>query len=251
MTFDGDQWVPGNKEHHKPLRSLASSPSAPQGLCFWCPDMADKASNRAKTPGYPDDSERADSSAKAITQSLLKHVPALVESCQATALFVYVDALEEPSELSFPSLHARVFYVTKALAKENTPHHEGIQYLRVPDVPLTRIGQVKIAVFLALSRGLIQYGDRVVFLSGLAADKTLDTILVTEVGREYEIFTSGADLMTSSKVLPEVIEKVVDIASELGSEGREGRAVGTMFVIGDTERVIPLTRQLVLNPFKG
>jgi DNA integrity scanning protein DisA with diadenylate cyclase activity len=113
------------------------------------------------------------------------------------------------------------------------------------------MGQVKIAVFLALSRGLIQYGDRVVFLSGLSAAKTLDTIIVTEVGREYEIFTSETDLMTSPKVLPEVIEKVVDIASELGSEGREGRAVGTMFVIGDTDRVIPLTRQLVLNPFKG
>lgn len=213
--------------------------------------MAEKTSNQAQTPGYPENSERADSSAKAITQSLLKHVSGLVESCGATALFVYVDALEEPSQASFPSLRAKVFYVTKTPAEADAPHQEGIQHLRVPDVPLTRLGQVKIAVFLALSKGLIQYGDRVVFLSGLAADKTLDTILVTEVGREYEIFTSGADLMAWPKVLPEVIEKAVDIASELGSEGREGRAVGTMFVIGDTERVIPLTRQLVLNPFKG
>ena len=213
--------------------------------------MTSEPANRAKTSEDREDSERARSSARSITQSLLKHVPDLVESCQAAALFVYVDALEDPSELSFPSLHAKVFYVTKTPAKEKSPRHEEIQYLRVPDVPLTRLGQVKIAVFLALSRGLIQYGDRVVFLSGLATDKTLDTILVTEVGREYEIFASGTDLMTSPKVLPEVIEKVVDIASELGSEGREGRPVGTMFVIGDTERVIPLTRQLVLNPFKG
>ena len=63
---------------------------------------------------------------------------------------------------------------------------------------------------------------------------------------------SGADLtMTSSHILPEVIERVVDIASELGSEGREGRPVGAMFVVGDTDHVLPLTRQLVLNPFKG
>ena len=66
--------------------------------------------------------------------------------------------------------------------------------MRVPNVPLTRIGQMKIALFLALSRGLIQQGDRVVSLSGLAAAKTLNTIILTEVGREYEIFTSGADL---------------------------------------------------------
>jgi diadenylate cyclase len=213
--------------------------------------MANGAANRTRTPGPRGDDERDRNSASLITQSLLKHVPDLVESCQAAALFVYVDALEDLSELSFPSLHAKVFYVTKAPTEDKGTHPEDIQYLRVPDVPLTRMGQVKIAVFLALSRGLIQYGDRVVFLSGLAADKTLDTILVTEVGREYEIFASGADLMTSPKVLPEVVEKVVDIASELGTEGREGRPVGTMFVVGDTERVLPLTRQLVLNPFKG
>lgn len=213
--------------------------------------MVDEERNKPGTSGYHNDTERERSSARAITQSLLKHVPDLVESCQAAALFVYVDAMEDPEELSFPGLHAKVYYVTKTPETDRPAHHEEIRYVRVPNVPLTRMGQVKIAVFLALSRGLIHYGDRVVFLSGVAAAKTLDTIIVSEVGREYEIFTAETDLMTSPKVLPEVIEKVVDIASELGSEGREGKPVGTMFVVGDTERVLPLTRQLVLNPFKG
>jgi len=213
--------------------------------------MADEHTSRAATPAFHEDAERGRSSARAITQSLLKHIPDLAESCQAAALFVYVDAMEDPSQLSFPGLHARVFYVTKTPEKDRPARREEIQYLRVPDVPLTRMGQVKIAVFLALSRGLITYGDRVVLLTGVAAAKTLDTIIVTDVGREYEIFTSETDLMTSPKVLPEVIEKVVDVASELGSEGREGKPVGTMFVVGDTDRVLPLTRQLVLNPFKG
>ncbi|MBN1505439.1 MAG: diadenylate cyclase [Sedimentisphaerales bacterium] len=213
--------------------------------------MDNETVNQMGASAYREDSERERNSARAITASLLKHVPDLVESCGAAALFVYTDALENPWGLSFPALHARVFYVTKAPPRDRGPDRPEIRYLRVPDVPLTRIGQVKIAIFLALSRGLIQYGDRVVFLAGLAATKTLDAIIVTEVGREYEMFASGADLMASAKVLPEVTEKVVDIASELGSEGREGKAVGTMFVIGDTDRVIPLTRQLVLNPFKG
>ncbi|RME36449.1 MAG: hypothetical protein D6788_11575, partial [Planctomycetota bacterium] len=37
----------------------------------------------------------------------------------------------------------------------------------------------------------------------------------------------------------------------LGSEGREGKPVGTLFVVGDAEGVRPLTRQLILNPFQG
>jgi DNA integrity scanning protein DisA with diadenylate cyclase activity len=150
------------------------------------------------------------------------------------------------------TVKAKVFCVTRTAATDMAGRFRSIQCLRVPNVPLTRIGQVKIAVFLALSRGLIKHGDRVVFLSGLAAAKTLDTIIVTEVGREYEMFASGADLTASTqKVLPEVIERVVNIASELGTEGREGRSVGAMFIIGDTDQVIPLTRQLVLNPFRG
>jgi diadenylate cyclase len=191
-------------------------------------------------------------SARAITDSLLRHVPGIVESCGAVALFVYVDAMEgELPELELP-VQAKIFRVTSAPAEEHEPAPEGVQYLRIPNVPLTRLGQVKIAIFLALARGLIRHGDRVVFLSGLAAAKTLDTIILTVVGHEYEIFASGVDLTSASdKILPEVIERVVDIASELGSEGREGRPVGAMFVIGDTDRVLPLTRQLLLNPFRG
>ncbi len=214
--------------------------------------MAPDTASPSWKPSSDEQTQDTRNSATVITSSLLKHVPDIVESCGATALFVYVDAMEEDVVDSHLDVKAQVFCVTKAAVQEKETRFGALQCLRIPNVPLTRMGQVKIAVFLALSRGLIKQGDRVVFLSGLEAAKTLDTIIVTEVGREYEIFTSGGDLMTaSSKILPEVVERVVDIASELGSEGREGRAVGAMFVIGDTDRVLPLTRQLLLNPFRG
>jgi diadenylate cyclase len=214
--------------------------------------MTDKAAAGTQTRPYERPLEREKEAARAISRSLLAHLPDLVESCDATALFIYVDAVDEQVDVSLPALSARVFHVTKAPMRTAEGESQGIEYLRVPNVPLTRIGQVKIAVFLALSKGLIRQGDRVVFLTGLAAAKTLDTIVVTEVGSEYEIFAPGADLTASScEVLPEVVERVVDIACELGSEGREGRVLGTMFVVGDANRVMPLTRQLVLNPFKG
>ena len=198
-------------------------------------------------------SQGGNGSSEVITHGLLKHVAGIVESCGATALFVYVDALQGRELELAASLKAKVFCVTKeSVQGDKAPRAVCEHCLRVPDVPLTRIGRVKIAVFLALSRGLIEHGDRIVFLSGLAATQTLDTIIVTEVGREYEIFASGTDLTEKlPHILPEVIERIVDIASELGSEGREGRAVGAMFIIGDTDSVVPLTRQLVLNPFKG
>jgi len=214
--------------------------------------MIREAADLVKDQVNDDSPEGRKVAAQVITNALLQHLPSIAEACGATALFIYVDAMNDEAVCLDLSVKAKVFCVTKAPADETETRLGGIKCLRVPNVPLTRIGQVKIAVFLALSRGLIQHGDRVVFLSGLAAARTLDTIIVAEVGREYEIFASGMEVSEGPpRILPEVIERVVDIASELGSEGREGRAVGALFVVGDTDHVLPLTRQLVLNPFKG
>ncbi len=214
--------------------------------------MIREAADLLKNHRDQDSAESQRASARIITSALLQQVPAIVEGCGAAALFIYIDALGEEALNFNPPMKAKVLCVTKAPIADAEVRLGGLKCLRVPNVPLTRIGQVKIAVFLALSRGLIRHGDRVVFLSGLASAKTLDTIIVTEVGREYEMFAAGAEMSdTSPRILPEVLERVVDIASELGSEGREGRAVGTIFVVGDVDHVLSLTRQLVLNPFKG
>jgi len=187
-----------------------------------------------------------------ITQSLLEHVGAIAESCRAAAIFVYADALGVEGLLIGPELQPKVHYVTKTVDEDEAQKALGRRVLRVPDVLLTRVGQVKVALFLALSRGTVNRGDTVVFLSGIAASKSLDTLIVTEIGREHEMYMSDeADPDLPEEIRAEVVERLVEIASELGQEGREGRHVGVLFVAGDTEHVLPLTRQLILNPFHG
>jgi DNA integrity scanning protein DisA with diadenylate cyclase activity len=44
---------------------------------------------------------------------------------------------------------------------------------------------------------------------------------------------------------------MLTLAGELGAEGREGRPVGTLFVLGDSDHVLDQSRQLVINPFFG
>ena len=41
----------------------------------------------------------------------------------------------------------------------------------------------------------------------------------------------------------------LNLALEIGKEGREGRPVGTAFVIGDCKNVLKYAKQLVINPF--
>ncbi|MCA9477929.1 MAG: diadenylate cyclase [Nanoarchaeota archaeon] len=48
-----------------------------------------------------------------------------------------------------------------------------------------------------------------------------------------------------------VIESVIEVAQEIGAEGREGKQVGTLFVIGEPKELEHYTKQLIMNPFHG
>jgi DNA integrity scanning protein DisA with diadenylate cyclase activity len=43
----------------------------------------------------------------------------------------------------------------------------------------------------------------------------------------------------------------VDLATEIGREGREGQPVGTILVVGDTRKVLGMCRFQNFNPFRG
>lgn len=47
----------------------------------------------------------------------------------------------------------------------------------------------------------------------------------------------------------EVMEAILKILFELHLEGREGKRVGTLFIVGDTEKVLQSSKQLVINPY--
>jgi DNA integrity scanning protein DisA with diadenylate cyclase activity len=49
----------------------------------------------------------------------------------------------------------------------------------------------------------------------------------------------------------ETIEKVIWLAIEIAREGREGRKVGTLFVISDAEEVLRHSKPLILDPLFG
>lgn len=48
-----------------------------------------------------------------------------------------------------------------------------------------------------------------------------------------------------------VLEQTVALAVEIAREGREGRKIGTLFVVGDTETVMSKSRPMILDPLQG
>ena len=48
-----------------------------------------------------------------------------------------------------------------------------------------------------------------------------------------------------------VLEQVIELAVEIAREGREGRKIGTLFVVGDSGEVMKRSKPMILDPLQG
>jgi len=123
--------------------------------------------------------------------------------------------------------------------------------IRVPYMNLSRQSQVKVAAMLALSQGLIKHGDRIVCLTGSPKYEIFDSLTVLDVWREFEIFSSKGLAIIGKMDNPHVFDRLLTLSLELAEEGKEGKPLGTIFTLGDDQKVMELSHQMVMNPFAG
>jgi len=63
---------------------------------------------------------------------------------------------------------------------------------------------------------------------------------------------TARDLQSIETQVPlDTLKTVVDMAVEIGREGREGKPVGTMMVVGDTRKALAQSHEAVWDPVKG
>ena len=86
---------------------------------------------------------------------------------------------------------------------------------------------------------------------GLDGTGSVDGLGVLDLDSESELFSVFDESACPADVAPEVFEQAFSLAVQLSAEGREGRRVGALFVLGDSEQVLAQSRSLVLNPFHG
>jgi DNA integrity scanning protein DisA with diadenylate cyclase activity/mannitol/fructose-specific phosphotransferase system IIA component (Ntr-type) len=176
----------------------------------------------------------------------------LAREIKASAIMVFADIVRENEFLDLFKTKPKVIMVTSNKTRfelTNDPRIAGV--LQAPSIPASRTGQMKIGILLALSRNLISRDDRVVCISGNSKNGVFDTIVTIDVATEYEFFFTAASNLVPQDVKPEVLERVIGLAGEIAVEGREGKPLGTIFVLGDTNSVNAYVRQLIINPFRG
>jgi diadenylate cyclase len=115
----------------------------------------------------------------------------------------------------------------------------------------TRFSRIKYAFLHGVLQGVITTDSKVVCVLGPWGKDHLDTIAIHDLSLSWaEEFPFDPRLIMQNKSFSTVLA-VVDIALDIGALGREGKAIGTTFVIGDTEHVLRHSHQAVFNPFKG
>ncbi len=115
----------------------------------------------------------------------------------------------------------------------------------------TRFSRIKYAFMQGVLQDVIKPDSTVVCVLGPWGTDHLDTITVHDLSLSWsEDFPFDPRSLIGKKFFRTVIA-VVDIALDIGALGREGKSVGTSFIIGNVDQVMKSSHQAIFNPFKG
>ena len=121
--------------------------------------------------------------------------------------------------------------------------------LNMPESPVNE--KLTQALLESVADDLLPPGARVVALySGFEPD-VLDSISVIHLGEHLGRLTARDLRQLETRVPLDTLKLVVDLAVEIGREGREGKPVGTLFVVGDTRKVLASSHPTGFDPVKG
>ncbi len=178
----------------------------------------------------------------------------VAKKTHSKGVLMYADMIEDYDSLAKVGQEKQTELIL--VVKEETSLQEAKssfkKVLQIPNIPLSRINQIKMAIIQALSQGIVQKGEKWVCLSGMPQSKSLDNLLILEFGKEFEVLYS-TDLPNISEIVkPEVFETLLKLALEISMEGKEGRKPsGAIFVLGRHEEVLKYSHPMVINPFQG
>ena len=210
-----------------------------------------KTANRVAKDGAAQEKAQDKMKPSRWTNVVIKEAISIARKIGADALLFYMDSTKDFSPFEKSKSEIKLILVTKRKECLEKSSALNLHAVLLPDVQLTRSGYLKIGFLSAISKGLLRSGDVIVCVGGVPEQGYMDTIMLVEVSLESELFSGGAAESFPSDMRPEVFDTLLGIVLELAYEGREGKPVGAIFVLGDHERVLSMSSQLVFNPFQG
>jgi DNA integrity scanning protein DisA with diadenylate cyclase activity len=184
-------------------------------------------------------------------QSIIDLAARLAEVVSADALLILLEGPTDWQELREATTGQRVL-----LAADYPLELEGAAAAGFPLVVLNMAEspvheKLTQALLESVADDILAAGARVVAIySGFEAD-TIDSISVIHLDEHLGRLTSHDLRQLETKAPLDTLKTVVELAVEIGREGREGKPVGTLFVVGDTRKVLASSHALVFDPVRG
>jgi DNA integrity scanning protein DisA with diadenylate cyclase activity/mannitol/fructose-specific phosphotransferase system IIA component (Ntr-type) len=175
----------------------------------------------------------------------------IAKAAECSTILIFTDVF--PPSLA-PRMTFSGFNVVLAgqdLTDDDREHHRADATLAVRALSRARLSQLRAAILLGLTRDIFGFQDRVCCVGGIPGSGQLDTVLVVDVDEEFESVIGQGEDMLPPDVSAEALERITAIATDLAAEGREGKSIGAMFILGDHEEVSKRSKPLILNPFFG
>ncbi|MEY4938413.1 MAG: hypothetical protein RIQ93_148 [Verrucomicrobiota bacterium] len=187
-----------------------------------------------------------------VNRLMFREAERVAQGAECSAIVVFGDTFVGGVQSGVLKSKLKTILVTRTALETSDDEKDYTETIQVRSFSNQRLGQLRSAMLVALTRGVVTFTDRICCVGGITGSNQFDTLVVVDIEREFQTLLTGstADLLPHD-VKPEVLERVIAVATELGVEGREGRPVGCLFVVGDDEKVQSLSKPLVLNPFYG
>ena len=186
-----------------------------------------------------------------VNRLMVREAERVARGADCDAVLVMGDTFVGGIDATLWTVKLKSILVTNSTADRTDAFGTFSEIIQVRSFSPQRLSQMRSAILVALTRGIIAPSDRLCLIGGVLGSNQLDTVSVVEVEREFQTFMTGQSDLLPDDVKPEVFERVIAVATELGVEGREGKPVGCLFVLGGTTQVEKYIKPLVLNPFFG
>lgn len=186
-----------------------------------------------------------------LSQLLIKVTKRIARETEAEAVLVVCDLPYDFAAMRKDLQPHQLVVASHLPDVQQAATDDGVLLVPLLHEPQTRHVQVSQAVLEAIADDLLQTGGRVVVLYAGFERENVDTISVINLSEHLTKLTSRDLQRLETQVPLPTLRRVVDLAVEIGREGREGKPVGTLFVVGHHRKVMEMSHEQVHDPFKG
>lgn len=187
-----------------------------------------------------------------VSRLTFEHAARLADEIPGAQLVLHADALTDVGYLKKLVKNSDVIIVSSLSSwGGETTFSDTVRTVTIPFQSSRRSTHVQFALLFLLSQGYLSESNVVVNVFGVPDSGCLDSVRVTDIVGEFDTPGDLHTLKLPADLQRPVLTRVLQLAGELATEGREGKAVGALFVVGDFNGVRNQSRQLIVNPFRG